>query len=67
MSKCILACDGVTSSVNQTAPAHSTSSSSGSATDTNSVAAETSSNAARRHYVAGVALAGVAGLAMIAL
>lgn len=71
MSKCILNCDGVTASVNQTAPAHSTasssSSSSSSATGTDSAAAATSSSAASRHSMAGAALAGVAGLAMFAL
>lgn len=71
MSKCILACDGVTESANQTSPAHATSSSSSttsaSATGTDAAAAATSSGAASRHSVAGAALAGVAGLAVLAL
>lgn len=71
MSKCILACDGVTESANQTSPAHATSSSSSttsaSATGTDAAAAATSSSAASRHSVAGAALAGVAGLAVLAL
>lgn len=65
MSKCMLACNGVTASINETAPAHSEPSSSNSASGTDSAAAQTSSSTASRHAVAVVALAGVAGLAVV--
>ncbi|CZT14160.1 uncharacterized protein RCC_00133 [Ramularia collo-cygni] len=71
MSKCIMACDGVTASVNQTSPAHASttsstsSSSSSSQTKTGSAEAETSSSAASRNSAVGAALAGFAGVAML--